>query len=376
MKKPLHIMIAQVWSLGLAHEIGKGVLEYAQTHGRWKCSRPDFSQAQHEIESWHSDGLILGGPIKDESGNLKAVNCPYVITQWVPSCPGIMQVDTDPADTGRMAAEHLLAGSGYKNAAVCFCPESEASTARAQGFSERARESGIEPGIFKTNPLRIPPDSLADWLEPVQKPVAVFCCDDVIAQDVIRLIQDMKMDIPEEVAVLGCEDNELICEGSNPSISSVHLPYRKVGYEAARMLDHAIRNRHLKRKQLYLPPEGITARMSTGIFATEDVQLRRALEFIRRHAGENITVHDAARHAGLSLRTMQNRFKEEVGRSPVEEIQRARMAKVKELLRNTEMTLNEIAEVSGFQSGHYLSRHFKAVNRRSTRNYRNEFRRT
>jgi LacI family transcriptional regulator len=375
MAEPLNIPITQVWSLGLAQEIGRGALEYARTHRRWKCSRPEYSLALNQLEQWRPDGLIITGPFKNAHERFKNVPYPVVMTHWAPELPELMQVDSDPLAAGAMAAEHLLVAGGYKHVACCFYPESIAHKARAEGFVKRAKESGITPTAFETVNRYSATESFITWLRSVPKPAAVFCTDDATARETIRAVRETGFVVPDDIAVLGCEDDEMICDSSHPAISSVRLPYRKTGYEAARMLDHAIRHRPLKKKQLYLPPEGITVRMSTSVFATGDKHLRRALEFIRRHACENITVHDAARHAGLSLRMMQLRFHQEVGHTPAEEIQRARMDKVKELLRNTEMTLTEIAEISGYQSSHYLSHIFKQINGRSARDYRNEFRR-
>lgn len=189
------------------------------------------------------------------------------------------------------------------------------------------------------------------------------------------MLREEGLHVPDDIAVLGCENDVKACEGSIPMLSSVQLPYRQIGLECARMLDAQMSGRKLRKKQIYLPPEKIVVRKSTSLFATSDTQVRRAVEYIRRHAGENIRIKDIARHAGLTVDTLQRRFKDQVGHGPNAEIQHTRIESVKDMLRNTDLTLDEIAEATGYSDGHYLSKFFKIKTGLTARKYRNTYHR-
>jgi LacI family transcriptional regulator len=247
--------------------------------------------------------------------------------------------------------------------------------ARVEGFAARCRELDRSCKLFIRQGTwgKLTEEFVAellDWLHSGDLPAALFCSDDISAARIIRELQTAGLHVPEDVAVLGCEDNQLICESSFPRLSSVHPPYRQVGFEAARKLDALFRGENLQQKSLWLPVDEISERMSTSLFAVDDIQLRRAFEYIRRHACEKISVNDVARHAGLTVTTLQRRFREKAGSSPNAEIQRARLDRVKEMLRAGSFTLDEIAEVTGYPSGPYLSKIFKRKTGQTVREYR------
>ncbi len=247
---------------------------------------------------------------------------------------------------------------------------------RAEAFAKRCWQDDVACEQFwleKETPHDTRFDKLLSWIRSGDLPAAVFYSDDNIARHLLRALREAGLHVPDDVSVLGCEDDLKTCKGVFPSLSSVHLPYHQAGFEAARMLDAKLSGKPVKNKQVFLPPESITERMSTSLIATPDAQLRRAIEFIRRHACENITAAQAARHAGLTPRTLQSRFHAKIGHGPSQEIQRVRLAKAKEMLRHTPLSLDEIADATGYHSGHYLSKIFKRKMGQTARKYRSTF---
>jgi len=383
MEKRLQIVLAMVWDLNLSHEIGEGFFDYARTKINWNIQCMNWRQMIENLRenTWSDlDGLVIAGDSRTYQDILIDRSFSLVTTHWMPENPELYQVDIDPLGTGSLAADHLTSG-GYRRLAAISCAPHHQHTARAEAFAERCRkkEFPCEMFIFPGAYAGRPPDELIEailtWVHDGDLPAALFCTEDSLGARLTQTLIEAGLHVPDDVAILGCEDDRKTCERSFPALSSVRPPYRQVGFEAARLLDAQLSGKKVKPRQLFLPAEEITVRMSTSLFATPDTQLRRAIEFIRRHACENISVKDAARHAGITPDTLRRRFQKEVGQSPNAEIQHVRMEKVKDFLRNTGLPLDEIAEATGYPDGHYLSKAFKNKTGNTARKYRNAHRR-
>ncbi len=383
MKKRLNIILAQRWALSLGHEIGEGFFDYAQTQTNWDVTCSTLSEVLEGIDHWHDlDGLVISSDPRKKHSTILNRSFPMVINYWMPENPELAQVDVDPAATGSLAADYLLTANYRRLAALSFHPKHMlAHTARIEAFAEQCHQQNQPCELFIPEDISLRGDlsdhlsaSILAWIRSGDLPVAIFCSADPTAHSLLRILHKNGLHVPDDVAVLGCENDGKICRGSFPSLSSVHLPYRQVGFESARLLDALITGRTPKNRQIFLPPETVTERMSTSLFATSDAQIHRAIEFIRRHACENVSVHDVARHAGLTLDTLQHRFKQEIGHGPSKELQRMRLEKAKEMLRNTDLPLEEIAEATGYKTAHYLSRAFKEKTGKTARKYRNTYR--
>lgn len=185
-------------------------------------------------------------------------------------------------------------------------------------------------------------------------------CYDFKAQEVLDACRQLKLAVPTEVAVLGVDDDHLICELSDPALSSVIPDTKRTGYEAASLLDRMMSGEVFTTEEpLITQPLGIQLRESTDTVAIEDEQIAKALQYIRRKASANIRVVDVLDNIDLSRRVFEHRFKKLVGRTPHQEIQRVRMNRVKELLRETDLTVPQIAERLGFEHSEYLGAAFK-----------------
>ena len=373
MKKPLNFFLCQPWPLDLAQEIGKGFIDYARTKKNWECICLENLPPRETLEPWtHVGGIVIAGA--PPASHDHPLPFPVLHTAWIPDRPDLLQVDVDPVATGIFAADHLMA-RGYRRLATVISRVEPPHRMRAEAFANHCRKNDvacdvlISEGASKEDFF----GKILDWVRRGDFPAALFCTEDSTAHQLLRLFREEGLHVPDDVAVLGCEDDSKTCEGSFPALSSVHLPYRRVGFEAARMLDAQNTGKPIQNRQIFLPPESVNTRMSTSLFATSDPQLRRAIEFIRQHACEGITVQKAAQHAGLTLDMLQRRFKTEIGHGPNQEIQRVRLTKAKEMLRQTNFSLDEIADATGYQNGHYLSKIFKKKIGQTARKYRNTF---
>jgi len=202
----------------------------------------------------------------------------------------------------------------------------------------------------------------------------LFACNDARARHVQESCRRLNLQIPADVAILGVDNDELMCELANPALSSISLGTNEIGYEAARLLDDLIAGRRVakKRKKVQVAPVGIITRESTNTIAIADEVVAQAVEYIRTNIDSSVRVADVTRDADLSRSTLDNRFKQVLGRTVHDEIERVRLERTRELLATTDCTLSEIALQTGFGTVHYLA----AVFRQSTGQTPGEFRKS
>lgn len=373
MKNRKRILIVQTWNTELSHDICRGIYQYALQRPEWWCN----SVGQHDLLnalSWErTHGLIVSTPNAEQTAALESYQKPCVLTGLSDTLDHIPQVDADHAATGRCAAEYLCK-QGYEHFGVIALDVS-AQQERAKGFREELKKRGhtvdefVSPGVPNENER---PD-LADWLRTRPQPCGLFCTADLLGRLAIALCRDSGLLVPDDIAVLGCENDSLVCEGIRPSLSSVELSYVKMGFEAARLLDQCIKKPSAKPVRVLTQPSGVNVRQSTGHIALKDEAVRKAVHYIRRHANENLTVEQVAHHAGLSLRQMQRRFKPAVGHTAAREIQIVRVEQVKELLSQTDLSLASIAGQTGYANEFYLGRNFKKIAGMSPSTYRRRY---
>jgi LacI family transcriptional regulator len=266
-----------------------------------------------------------------------------------------------------MAADHLLgrylrrfAFSGYVNTLW--------SDRRQKGFTDFLVEVGCpEPGSM----LIKRPETLAEWeqvqqqlmtwIKQLRKPVGLMACSDHHAQSILDACQRTGVVVPEEVAVIGVDNDEEICRLSDPPLTSVILDSERVGYEGAALLDKLMRRKCKPRqpKQTFIPPLGVVARQSTDVTAINDPLVANATRTIRERACHGLSVDDLVNSLKISRSIFYQRFQDSLGRSPHYEILRVQLDRVKGLLTQTSLPLKEIAEMAGFNNPNYLSVAFK-----------------
>jgi LacI family transcriptional regulator len=187
----------------------------------------------------------------------------------------------------------------------------------------------------------------------------VFACYDIRGREVLDACRLAEVDVPHQVAVIGVDDDELLCELSDPPLSSVVPDTRRAGWVAAELLAGWMAGRRPRRTAHRIPPLGVTTRRSTDMLAVEDPELAAALRFISEHACQGITVNDVLGQVPLSRRVLESRFQRVLGRSPHHEILRVQLERAKQLLVQRHLTLGAVAHGAGFRNGEYLGTVFK-----------------
>jgi LacI family transcriptional regulator len=295
----------------------------------------------------------LGCPVVNHSGALE-------------TCP-VPRVCIDSRAAGRLAAEHFLE-RGFSRFACLGAGRPAFSRERRTGFADvlaehgypcEVHEMGAVPRITAHSRSRAADKKLGNWLNGLERPTGLFAINDTFAWWATEVARETGIHVPEDIAILGMDNNALCCVFSRPRLSSIVSPFDRIGYECAALLDRLMAGGPSGVLDLRIPPTSIAVRQSTDILALQDRGVSRALRFIREHAAESIRVADAARAAGMSRRSLEMRFKRALGRTVLSELNRHRLERAKMLLLETTLTVEDIATRSGFSSARWMHSVFR-----------------
>jgi LacI family transcriptional regulator len=353
-------------SRSYGRDIVRGVRRYVAEHGPWSLylePRDLRSRFPDWLKDWPGDGILSRTVDAALLRQLKATRLPVIELRTTVLPHSFPFVGMDNSIVGTRVAEHLR-NRGFQRFA-CYLDTSEAFfVERCDFFAKTLRAHGFECSVFKSS-RRLRWDehqhALSDWLVSLEKPVGVFAVNDQLGFWLLDAARRAGISVPEEVAVVGAENDNMLCDTASPPLSSVRLRGQAVGYEAARLLDAWMKKQRIPKpgENHLLPPGDIVVRQSSDIVAVEDPRIAAALRFIRQHATEQIDVARVARETALSRSVLERRMKAFIGRSPGEEINRIRFAAVEKLLMETDLTLDAIAARCGFTHPQYMAEAFR-----------------
>lgn len=288
--------------------------------------------------------------------------------------PRLPVVTQDDAVVGRLAAEHLRA---------CGCREFGFWGQRGASYSEERLagfRSALGGGIVAVEewaggaePSAATYARMKAWLAERPGPLGVFAVLDSYALALMRAAREQGRRVPEDVAVLGAGDEDFLVEFESVPLSSVRLPARQIGHEAAALLDRMMTRARREAKGVRLAGAEIVARRSTDVIYAEDEAVGRAVRFIREHATENPYVRDVAKAAGVSVVALQTRFRAALGRTVLAEIQRVRIGRAQALLARSDVKMSAVAEQCGFPNSQRFSVLFRQAAGVSPSAYRRQF---
>jgi LacI family transcriptional regulator len=342
-------------SISFGRGVLRGIARYLRVHGPWSIfleQRELGAALPAWIGRWEGDGIVT----RSEDPRILRAGVPVVgLYDRVPGAPGVPMIVNDNRAVGRLAAGHLR-DRGFRRLAY-YGP-------RGERWSDERREgAGAEwtraPGRGAWEPEQ---EALRRWLEGLPRPVGLVAANDIHGLRALDACRRAGLAVPEQVAVVGADEDAELCELSDPPLSSVAFNPERVGFEAAALLDRLMRGDRAPRKPMLVPPLGVTARQSTDILAIEDPYVAKALHVIRRHACDGVSVKEILAEVPLSRRSFEHRFRKLLGRTPKEEIQRVRIERAKALLAGTDLKAARVSEQLGFHQPAY----FSAVFRRET----------
>ena len=360
------------------HEQGRlrGIARYAQKHN-WHVVT-DMVYHSRPLEGWAGDGIIsFLGRDDDYASFLSRFSVPRVDLGLSFPELNIPRVTTDNEAIGVLAAEHFL-DRGFENFAFVGMWDSQTELERRNAFFERLRRSGFDALDLshpweqhdEYYPWKVYRRWLAEQFSKLAKPLAVFATHDSIASNVIDAARWADLHVPEQVAVLGIENDEFACQCAAVPISSIDCNSEELGYQAAAALDKLMHGETIEANIERVPPLGVEKRKSTDILAVRHVAVARALRFIWDHYAESITTDNILAHVGMSKVGLYNAFDRHLGRSPGQELRRKRMQHAQKLLHTTDLKLAAIAKQIGYGSDIAFCNAFKRMFEMTPQQYR------
>jgi len=368
-------------------DILRGVLRYERIHGPWSLHVAEGRAGEQRLltmKAWGGSGVI--GVIQNEAyaNAVLAAEVPAVLIDPMDETrlpPGLLErhsvLASDLHAIGELAAQHFLERRFTHFAFVGEINEINWSRERGEAFASRIKRAGFVCHTYGSLSAQekldwgIERDRLCAWLKSMPKPIAVFAAMDARGRQVLDACLTAGLDVPHDVAVLAVDNDELICESTTPPLSSIALDTERMGYEAAQILDEAMRRKRTpQRVTRTFPPLHVVTRRSTEALHIDDPIVARALEFIWLNAQNPIGVPEIVKHAGVSRRLLEMRFRKALDRTIQEELQRTRLKRVKTLLAESNLSVTAIAKACGFAGKCYLGRVFRRTFHMTMTRYR------
>jgi LacI family transcriptional regulator len=358
-------------------EILRGCVRYSHLHGPWSlyiCSE-DVEQGLPKKVDF--TGIIARGYSLKAINHIKATGVPAVVGELAAvelAMPGVCsrlpKIVTNGQAIAKMAVEHFC-GRGLPRFAFCGLENCPWSLEREQAFCHQAEVCGHSCSTYRIgvrNWLRAADwvracdhehIQLANWVKSLPKLTGLMVCNDLCGRHLLEACRQAEVHVPEHVAVLGVDNDELVCESSDPPLSSVALDVETAGYKAAELLDQLMSGTTPTGEQVIaVEPIGIVARRSSRVVVKDDPLVARTLCFIEDHAGSGIGVPDVVSEVGVSRRTLERRFSRAMGRSILAQVNQSRLDRAKCLLQETDLPVCRVATQVGFANARMLNRIF------------------
>ncbi len=349
----------------------KGIAHFAHTHRVWTAFHDDQARSEDDVgwmrrKAWK--GVISRHTTQHMVEACEELGIPLVDLNDSEPYPGVPKIRPDNVGIGHLGAEHFIE-RGYQKFGFCGFGNGGWSCERRDGFVEAVRLAGRTCSVFDVDyPGDLTPawdegqiEKLSAWLEHLPKPIALMACNDMRAQQIISAAHMKGILVPEEVAILGTNNDTIRCELSEPQLSSVAPNAFQSGYRAAQTLSEMLAGRAPGVYDQRVEPIGVVTRHSTDALAVEDRNVVAALSFIRENACQGITVEQVLQHAHASRSQLERKFRLHIGRSPQAEIRRVQLKNIRQLLMETDFPLKRIAELTGFEHMEYMCVLFKRL---------------
>jgi len=345
----------------------RGIVTYARECKRWSIYVEE--EPYHwlpNMQEWDGNGFIVNFDDRRFAQTVSVTHKPIVGVGagrgWFNPRSGIPYVGTDDEEIGRLAAEHLLA-CGLRHFAFCGYPATRTNVwvaNRCRAFKQRLAQEGFDCDVFNGHYAtarhwdRIQKE-LVTWIRTLPTPVGLMSCYDWRARHVLEACQAVGLRVPDDVALIGVDNDLMLCELTDPPLSSVEQGRFSIGYTAASLLDKMMSGHRPKKLRFCIPPVGLVARQSTNVLAVDDRELAAALRLIREEACRGLQADRVAERIGFSRTTLDNRLKIAIGRTLDLEIRRVRLTRAEELLARTHHPMREVAREAGFANEQYLN---------------------
>jgi LacI family transcriptional regulator len=357
----------------------RGIRNYVLERGPWSIylgEQRRGESAPQWLQNWQGDGIIARIETQPIARVMKSLTIPVVDVSAARLIRAFPYVETEDAKIAQVAADHLRE-CGFRTLAFCGDARYRWSRNRELAFRAIAEKWRIPCHVYphyvpqrKANNWEQEHLHLVKWVQSLPRPIGIMAAYDIRGRQILDICRDLYLHVPDEIAVIGVDNDELLCEFASPSLSSVRPDTIQTGYEAAALLDRMMQGQIPEKTAHLIDPLGVATRGSTDVLAIQDPDVIAAVRYIRHHATEELSVEDILKVVPLSRRILESRFKKLIGRTPHEEIERIRINMVKQLLVETDLTLAQIAVRVGFKHVEYMCVSFKRVTEHSPGQYR------
>ena len=352
-----------------------GIHQYLLSHPAWSIYLGEHSRQETDLswlEGWTGDGIIARIENWQIAARIRQLGVPTVDVSAARLLPDLPCVETDDEKIAAMAVDHLVS-RGLRNFAYCGDERFAWSIKRREWFRIRLAERGLlchDFDVVQSGTVADDRAAMSRWVKELPKPIGILACYDIAGQEVLEACKIAAVAVPDEVAVLGVDNDELICNLTSPPMSSIQSDPSRTGFLAAQLLDKMMAGARVPGEMHLVEPLRTVTRQSTDILAVDDAVVGKALRFIRDRAGQPTSVAEVSRHVGLARRALDLRFERLIGHTVHAEITRVRMERLAELLVQTDATLPQLADRLGFPHAEYMGVAFKRYSGRPPGEYR------
>jgi LacI family transcriptional regulator len=357
-------------SLEYGRQLLRGINRYVMQHDPWSLyldQRELMAEAPAWLEKWDGDGIITRWTTPELARRFREMRVPVVDLTDVYGNLGLPHIWTNHVAIGEMAARHLLE-RGFRHFGFCGFSNHDWSKRRLQGFRRELQKAGCDCRVlesewdtFRTHNWDEQQEAISRWLDGIAKPVGIMACNDMRGQHVLDACRRHELAVPEEVAVIGVDNDELLCSLCDPPLTSVIPNPERIGYEAAALVDRLMHGKAADVDERLVEPIGIATRQSTDVLAIDQPSVATALRYIREQACEGISVADVLKQVPLTRSVLERQFRRYVGRSPQEEIRQVQLKRARQLLAESDLSLAQIAPLAGYRHPEYMSVVFKRL---------------
>ncbi|HEY4417660.1 MAG TPA: XylR family transcriptional regulator [Verrucomicrobiae bacterium] len=383
MNRPPQVALIIESSVSYGRSILQGVARYMASHHRWSVyfEQHELGTAPPKwLASSHWDGILCRPTDPELAKRLRQMKVPVVDLNDLYENLKLPWVGSNHQAIGRLGANHFLE-RGFRNFAFCGFSNELWAAQRRNGFRSVVEKGGSAIPVYES-PWHGPAVSrwdlelehISKWLKSLPKPIGVMACNDARALHLLDACHQIGIVVPEEVAVVGVDNEEIFCELCNPALSSVAPDADRIGYQAAELLDRLMSGEAPADKRILVDPLRVVTRRSSDTLAVKDRIMAAALRYISEQALHGCTVADVIKHVGVSRSFLERRFRQHLKRSPQAEIRRAQGSRIKQLLTETDFTLEKISELTGFEHPEYMSVVFKRLFHQTPGKYRKQTR--
>jgi LacI family transcriptional regulator len=359
-------------SRAYGRDLLRGVALFARTNTNWSLLHQEMT-LDSDVPEWLVGANVSGVIARVDNHSiesLRKLRVPIVDVCCNHKFPGVPQVETDNETIAKLAFRHLWE-RGFRRFAFCGYRYALYSDSRLKFFRQLVSDAGCKLSVYqsigKSNVSLMAIEQagifdlvqISEWLQTLERPTGLFVCNDIRGQQVLNACRTAQISVPDDLGVIGVDDDDAICMLCDPPLSSVRPNAETVGYRAAELLQEMIAGKAPNLEVDYIQPKIVSERQSTQVVAVEDREIARVCRYIRLHACDGINVSAVTEITTLSRRQLERRFQEVLGRTPHQEITAVQMDRVKQLLRETTMTLEQIAPKAGYSHKESLSAVFK-----------------